>query len=453
MRYECADDLGMLHLMSNQKPPGSRYTHMTTNVSLAYGHTQLNVRIPSDRLIGVFDLPSPAELTDEAAIVQQALANPIGTAPLRDLVRPGQRVAIITSDLTRPCPSDRLLPPVLNELAAAGVREADVSVVVALGLHRPMSESELERMVGPSVHGRVQVLNHDPLDTVRLGETSRGTPVELFRPVVEADARVCLGNVEFHYFVGYSGGAKAILPGCASHATVSANHAWMVRDEAAAGRVEGNPVRADIEEGVAMIGVDFILNVVVGPDNRITEAVAGDVTAAHRRACEWVAQRGKLRLGRAADIVLVSAGGYPKDLNLYQAQKPLDNAAYAVRDGGVIILVAACTEGYGSYVFQEWLCDGSGPGDILDRIQAGFVLGGHKAAAIARVQQRAHVYLVSEMEPEMVTGGGMRPFTDVQAALGAALEQVGPRGAIAVLPRGGSVLPVLGEPPLSNPAY
>jgi nickel-dependent lactate racemase len=197
------------------------------------------------------------------------MAHPIGSRRLRELVVPGQRVAIVTSDLTRPCPSARLLPYILEELGSAGVEEDDILVVLALGLHRPMTGPEMEEAVGSEVSQRVRVINHDPASTVRLGTTSRGTPVEILTHVVDADVRVCLGNLELHYFAGYSGGAKAILPGCASRATVQANHAMMVKPEACAGRLDGNPLRADLEEGAAMVGIDFILNVIVDSDHRI----------------------------------------------------------------------------------------------------------------------------------------------------------------------------------------
>ena len=411
-------------------------------VELAYGHGHQQVQIARERLLGIY-LPATDHdrSADEAAIVLQALEDPIGTAPLRELARPGQDVVIVTSDLTRPCPSEKLLPPLLDELSAAGVDDAEITVVVALGLHRPMTPSELEQVVGTEVYRRVRVINHDPQDTVNLGRTGRGTPVEISRPVVNADLRVCLGNLELHYFAGYSGGAKAILPGCASEAAVNANHAMMVQPEAATGRIEGNPVRADLEEGVAQLGVDFILNVVVDADHQIRAAVAGEVTQAHRQGCRWVAQRGKLTLPQAADVVLVGAGGFPKDINLYQAQKALDNAAYAVRDGGIIILAAECPEGLGNQVFERWMREGASPEEVLERIQAKFVLGGHKAAAVSKVLARARVYLVSAMPPALVRACGMQPYRGVEAALQDALLAAGERATVAVLPEGGSVLP------------
>jgi len=413
-------------------------------VELPFGRGSLSARIPSENLIGVFPPRSVGlAAVDEGDLLRRALENPIGTARLRDLARRGQKVVIVTSDLTRPCPSDRLLPPVLAELSAAGIPDEDITIVLGLGLHRPMTEAELRDAVGGAVFGRVRVVNHDVRDIAPLGRTSFGTPVEIFRPVVDADFRVCLGNVEFHYFAGYSGGAKAIFPGCASEAAVTANHAMMVRPEAQAGRLEGNPVRADLEEAAAMVGVDFMLNVVVDGEHRIVQAVAGDVKAAHRVGCEWVSQRGKVPIPALADIVLVSAGGYPKDVNLYQAQKALDNAAYAVKPGGIIILVAECAEGCGNRTFEEWMTSGDTPSALLKRIQERFVLGGHKAAAVAVVAQKAQIFFVS---PSMAAWrlAGMEPYDSLDAALAEAWRRLGRDATVLVLPEGGSVLP---QPP------
>jgi nickel-dependent lactate racemase len=414
-------------------------------IGLAYGRSAVKVEVPELNLVGVVLPSDEVRAAGEISLVREALEKPIGTARLRDMVQPGQKVAIVTSDLTRPCPSDRLLPPILDELGTAGVPDDNVQVILALGLHRPMTAAEMEASVGAEVYRRVQVMNHDPDDTVRLGITTAGTPVEIFRPLVEADARICIGNLELHYFAGYSGGAKAILPGCASRATVNANHAMMVLPEAGAGRLAGNPVRADIEEGAALLGVDFILNVVVDGEHCIAAAVAGDVRAAHQSGCEVVAQRGIVEIEQAADIVLVSAGGYPKDVNLYQAQKALDNAAYAVREGGVLILVAECPEGFGNTVCETWLTEAQSPDQVLERIQREFVLGGHKAAAISAVQKRARVYLVSDLAEDLVRRCRMTPFRSPEQAMDAAFEAMGREARLLVLPQGGSILPLPGK--------
>ena len=413
-----------------------------TEVELPFGDDHLRCSVSADRLLGVV-LPEEGgdDPGDERALVGAALAHPIGAPPLRQLVQPGQQVAIVISDMTRPCPSDRLLPPVLEELGAAGVSDADIKVVVALGLHREQTEAELEELVGAAVYKRVRVINHDPEDVVRLGVTAHGTPVELFRPLVEADVRICLGNLEFHYFAGFSGGAKSILPGCASKTTITANHGLMTQPTAATGRLTGNPVREDLEEGAAMLGVDFILNAIVDDHHRIVAVFAGDVLEAHRRGCELVTARGAVPIAQLADIVLVSAGGYPLDVNMYQAQKALDNAVHAVRTGGVIVWVAECREGLGSDTFASWLQEADSADGILERISREFVLGGHKAAAIAAVLKKARVHFVSSLPTDVLGQVGLVPFDGLDEAMAAAHEVVGAEARVLVLPYGDSVLP------------
>jgi nickel-dependent lactate racemase len=192
-----------------------------------------------------------------------------------------------------------------------------------------------------------------------------------------------------------------------------------------------------------MVGIDFILNVVADSQHRILGAVAGEVTAAHRQGCEIVARKAMVPVPELADVVLVSAGGYPKDIDLYQAQKALDNAAHAVREGGVIVLLAECPEGFGNQTFETWLRDARSPGEILERIQGGFVLGGHKAAAVARVLSRTRVHLVSSMPEDAVRSGGLVPFSEAGNAVEAALSHAGTSGRVLIMPEGGSVLPVV----------
>lgn len=408
---------------------------------LPFGHSEIEIDIETSNLLDILLPRRNSEVVGESRLIYQALAYPTDSPRLSDLAQKGQKVVVITSDMTRPCPSERLLPPVLAEIDRGGVPDSDITVVMALGLHRPMSSAELEAAVGADIYHRVQVVNHDPKDVVRLGTTLRGTPVDIFRPVVEAEFRICLGNLELHYFAGYSGGAKAILPGCASRAAIQANHAMMVSPEAAAGRLQGNPVRADIEEGVAMLGVDFILNVVVDEQHRVVGAFAGEVTAAHRLGCEFVARKAKITVPRLADIVIVSAGGYPKDINLYQAQKALDNAAHAVRAGGIIILVAECCEGLGNRTFERWMREADSPDELLTRLQRTFELGGHKAAAIASVLKRATVLLVSALPDELAQTCGLVPCPDLDTALTDAVTEIGSNASLIVMPQGGAVLP------------
>jgi nickel-dependent lactate racemase len=412
----------------------------TTVLSLPYGSSELTVSVPTLNLQAVLHAPTATNGADEQTVLHNAINHPLGTPRLSQMARPGQKVVIVTSDMTRPCPSAQLLPYILQELNRAGIHDKDITVVIALGLHRMMTPEELERTVGSEVCKRVRVVNHDIDDTVRLGVTSYGTPVEIFREVVEADLRICLGNIEFHYFAGYSGGAKAILPGCASKASITANHAMMTRAEAVAGNLADNPVRLDIEEAAAMVGVDFILNVVVNKAQRVVAAFAGDVITAHRQGCCHLAQDKLVPIARPADIVLVSGGGYPKDINLYQAHKALEAAAQALKPGGIIILAAECREGFGNETFETWLRFKS-TGEMLSGIKARFQLGGHKAAAIAATLHKASIYLISSLPTEVVWRCKMVPFNGVAEALDVALRKQGNTAGILVMPHGGSILP------------
>jgi nickel-dependent lactate racemase len=404
----------------------------------------MQISVPNANLMGVIEPQHPADIPRaEDDLLIEALAHPIGSPPLNQMVKIGAKIAIVTSDLTRPCPSHKLLPHIAHELELAGIPDEDVFIVLALGLHRPMTNAEITQALSPEIRRRYRVYNHNPKDVERLGFTSRGTPVEFFRPLVEADFRICLGNIEFHYFAGFSGGAKAILPGCASHLTVTANHAMMVLPEATAGKIEDNPPRMDIDEAVAMLGVDFILNVVVDNEHKIIAAYAGDVTAAHRKGCQFVAQRGKVKISHKADIVVAGTGGFPKDINFYQAHKAMEGAKDFIREGGVLILVGECAEGFGNQTMEEWMLAATSPAEVILRLQRGFVLGGHKAAAIAAIQQRAKIYLVSRLPEEKVRQSGILPFSDAQTALKVAFQELGPNSKVLLIPQAVSIVPEL----------
>ena len=411
-------------------------------LEFGYGAGVQTVDVPDKNLLDILVSNPMDHDLGGADAVRYALSRPIGSRPLKKIARPGQKVVIVTSDISRPLPSFDVLPAVLDELSEAGIPDEDITVVFGLGSHRNHTEEEKIKLVGQAVYDRVRCIDSDPADCVRFGVTKRGTPVDITRSVAEADLRVCLGNVEFHYFAGYSGGYKAIMPGCSTPAAIQANHRMMVEASAHAGKIEGNPIREDIEEAGAMVGVDFIVNVVLDEHKHIVYAAAGDVTLAHRDACEYLDRMYLKRIDRRADIVIVSQGGAPKDANLYQTQKALDNAKHAVKKGGTVILVGACPEGLGSKVFEEWLLEAEKPQDLIERVHKAFKLGGHKAAAIAMVLENAQIDLVSEMDDDFVRRLFLTPRHSVQEAFDAAMERYGADATVIAMPFGGATLPV-----------
>ena len=408
-----------------------------------FGKEKQFVNIPDGVNVRELTANDNIEFNAVDADVVHALENPIGSPRLRDIVKPGEKIAIITSDITRPMPTYKVMPALLDELAAAGVDFKDVTLVFALGSHRKQSPEEQKRLAGDVAYGKINVVDSDPEDCVHMGVTANGTPVDITRVVAEADRRIALGNIEFHYFAGYSGGYKAVMPGVSTPAAIQSNHKLMIRPESCAGRLEGNPVREDIEEAGRICGLDFILNVVLDEHKNIVKVVCGDPVKAHRVGTAFLDKLYTKEIDCGADIVIVSQGGAPKDLNLYQTQKALDNSKHAVKDGGIIILIGSCAEGYGEHTFEDWMLNSESPDDLVNKIRRNFVLGGHKAAAIGMVLQRADIYLVSDMDPALVQRSFMKPYSSAQQAFDDALVKLGDNADVITMPYGGSVLPRL----------
>ena len=415
------------------------------DVILKTGQRTEHAEVKDDLIANILmpkDMPNDP---DEEAILQEAFLHPVGTPCLRDIVRPHETVAIVTSDITRPCPSYRILPLVLKELHEAGVRDEDITILFGRGSHRSQSKEEMIHIVGKDVYERIRCADTDFEDTVHYGTTERGTPVDIDRRVAKADRRILIGNVEYHYFAGFSGGAKALMPGASTPQAIQANHRLMTDPAACTGRLEGNPVREDIEEAAEMVGADFIVNVVLNTDKKIVYAAAGDMHDAHRRACAYLDERYACPIGEKADIVLVSQGGAPKDINLYQTQKALDNAGHAVKDNGTVILVGSCREGYGNPVFENWMKKYDDPQDMINAIHRQFRLGGHKAAAIAMIRARAEIFLVSDMAEDETKGTMLKRYASLEEAYEAAQKKYGGKGTVIIMPYGGSTLPKVKE--------
>jgi nickel-dependent lactate racemase len=417
-------------------------------ISIPYGDGALDAELPDGVDVTVVgpgcglgeevDPPAAPSAADERAEIRRALAEPIGAPRLSELAAKARKAAIVVSDVTRPCPSYRFLPALLDELSP--LAPEDISILFALGGHRGHTREEQVRLAGEEVVARgVRLVDLDASRCRPVGVTSRGTRLEVFDEYLDADLRVCTGNIEYHYFAGFSGGAKAVVPGLCSYAAIRDNHSMMLAPTARAGVIDGNPVREDIDEAGELIGIDFIFNVLLDEEKRIVRAVAGHYLQAHRVGAEAYDRRCDLRVPAPAEVVVASPGGRPKDINLYQAQKTLDNVAGAVRDGGVVILVARCAEGFGQKTFEEWMTGMGSPQVLIDRIQREFVLGGHKAAAVAGLLARADVYLVSAFPDDVVRSMCMTPYDTVDEAIAAALSRAGDGARCLVVPHGSRV--------------
>lgn len=415
---------------------------MTANtkiISLAFGSMALELDIPEKNVSSII-LPSEPERKEDAAfLIKKALENPVKSRRLSEIVNPGSSVVIIVSDVTRPTPTAKILPPLLEELYLGGAKDENITIIFALGLHRNQTEEESRKLVGEEVYKKIRCIQHDTSRCRCIGVTSRGTPVEIFEGILDSDVIIGTGSIEFHYYAGYSGGAKSVLPGVSSQKAVVTNHKMMIEEKAVSGRVDG-PVRQDMEEAAKISGLDFILNVVLDSKKEIVSAVAGNFIEAHRKGIEVVDSMYKVPV-EPADAVIVSCGGFPKDINLFQANKALDNATQAVKEGGSIILVAECAEGIGNQVYECWNRECQSPDDAIERFKHCFEFGGHKTAIVAKVAKKFKLYLVSKLPEEQTRTAFFTPMASLKDALSAVLSE-NPDAKIHLMPHGGQTLPV-----------
>ena len=413
--------------------------------TLLYGKKEVTFKIDEKNVIGHLLPRKVSPPKDESSLIQDALKNPLETPLFPEIVSPKSKVVIITSDITRPTPSYKMLPPLIQQLREAGVKQKNISIVFALGLHRKHTPAEQKNLIGGKIYEEYRCVDHQKENCLDMGKTKSGIPIQIFREVAEADIKICLGNIEPHYFAGYTGGVKSIMPGVSSPESVTSTHKLMFLPGSVAGKIEGNPTREAIEEVGEKVGVDFIFNVVLNPQKKVIAAVAGDKTLAHRKGCSFADECFKVPIRERADVAIVSAGGYPKDINVYQAQKALDNAKYAVKEGGTIILVAECGEGFGDPVFEKWMLEATSFRDPVEKLKKEFVMGGHKAAAIGMLLEKVKVILVSSLPSDKVKKLFFTPAKSVDEAISIALQEYGKDARFFVIPSGGITLPSINK--------
>ena len=410
---------------------------------LRYGERHLECEIPEGNIISVLEPKHVSGLRDEQRAVVRAIRNPIGSPSLKETVSEGSRVALLVSDITRPCPSYKILPPLLTELNGAGVGDEDISIFFATGMHRGHTPEERKKLVGEEVSTRIECIDHNPYgNSTYIGTTKRGTKVSVNRAVLECDSIISVGTIDVHWFAGYGGGAKSVLPGVSACETIRQNHSLMRHPDSKAGKAEGNPVREDMEEGARMANLNFIVNVVLNQQKEIVQVLAGHFIKAHRAGVVLNDRMYKSSIGKKADVVIASVGGFPKDINLYQTQKGLENAWRVVKTGGEIILLAECRDGVGDAVFWEWLEEADGStGKIIERFEKEFAIGGHKAYAIARVAESVQITLVSKLTESVVRKAFMKPAKSVAEALVKAFTTYGRDATVILMPFAALTLP------------
>ena len=414
--------------------------------ALRYGKGEIRFPLEADWVAEELKIKDYPMLANPAAAIRQAIREPIQSPPLREIIKPGETVCFIVNDTTRVANSHIFMPILLDELNDVGVPDRDMFIIFALGAHHELSQDEMTRLVGSPVAQRVSMYNsiaRDPAQFKKVGTTSRGNDVYFHHRAVEADHIVLTGSIVYHFMAGFGGGRKALFPGVAAYETIRRNHALMLEPEAGLGKLQGNPVYEDQIEGTEMLRPSFLLNVVLNEKHDFLKIFAGDYIQAHLEGCRRVEMIYGTEISRPADLVIASCGGYPKDINVYQLQKTMDNAWLAVRDGGVVVLLGECVEGAGSDQYLQWMKEYKTPERIEEKIRANFVVGGHKAYAVTRLMKKAQFVLLSGLDPDLARTLLFTPARGMEEALRIAMGKVGPKPRIILMPQGSLTVPLI----------
>jgi nickel-dependent lactate racemase len=404
---------------------------------------KLEAEIDEKSVIGIIE-PNEVEIGDETEIIRRALANPIGSPTLKDFLKGARDVLFIVNDPTRPTPTARVLDIIEDDIAGH-----NISFIVATGIHRAPTEEEYLQIFTEKYYTKYKdrIHSHDSKndEMVFLGTSKNGTEMRVNKIGVDAHKIVIISSVEPHYFAGYTGGRKSFLPGIASFKTIEQNHKLALKQEARALRLEGNPVHEDMIDALSTVKKEiFTISTVLDKKHRIYAATAGDIYKSMEAAVSKAEEVFVAKIPQKADIV-VSVVKFPSDIDLYQAQKGIDNAKYALKEGAILLLVAKCRMGIGEDSFVKLLSSADSPRDALDRIEKKFVIGYHKAAKMAEVGLYAQTWAVTDLDPKILESIFIRPFSSLQEALDKAFEAKGKDAKVLVLLDGSLTIPHVEE--------
>jgi len=415
-------------------------------IKIPYGKTGLLVNVPEKNLLGVLH-PNEYRVKESAEeIIKKALAKPEGTERLSDIIKKKKKkdsVAILVDDHTRPCPTDKILPPLLDELNSADVKDENILIIFATGSHRTTTKEEAEKLLGKEVAARIKHISNDSwgTDFVDLGTTKRGTKVLLKKAYHDADIKILTGDVEIHYFAGYGGGRKSILPGIVHVSTIQDNYKRNFFDpNARPAKLDGNPMYENMTEAARMAGVDFCINI-VQDEKGVVGAYAGDFDRVLKNGARLVEKIYMAKAKEKADIVITAANGSPHDIDLYQAYKALHLALNVTKEKGTIILVAECPEGPGNKNYEAWMKKYKTKEEMRSELDRQFNIGGHKAYYNLLAVERFDIYLITAIPEEEVTGLYKFKYAKtIDEALGQAMKKHGPNAKVLVVPEGSTTL-------------
>lgn len=427
------------------------------SIKLKYGREEVNIQPEADSFLGVIQSRGLMNNKTEEEVILEALKNPIGSQRLKDIVNTGETVCIIISDITRSWQKmDLYLPYIVNELNEAGITDDSITFLCATGSHRAQTEEEHKSLLGEKLAHRFKVKNHDCRDwsnLVKLGTTSFGTPVAINKTAAESDHVILTGAIIFHDLAGWGGGKKSVLPGIAAYDSIMANHSLSLNPIEGeglnplvrCGNADSNPVHLDMLEAAAFLNPSFLFNVIIDENGNIGKAVAGNYVKAHEAGRQLVDEADSAYIREKADIIVVSAGGYPKDIDLYQASKALINAKEAVKEGGTIVFLAECIEGVGGEEVEMMLREFDNNSSRERALRDGFTVAKYTGYLIAKIAESFNVILVASLDPKQLVKSGIKVVASVEEALSISGAVKGSGLKTYYMPNGANTLPRLYE--------
>ena len=416
--------------------------------ALKYGNDEILLNIPEKNVLGVLEPTGLEPLVNLKKEVMDLLDSPTNGPGIAEIVHDNriEKVAVIVNDLTRSTPTSRLLPPVLDKLLNLGIERNNIDIVIATGTHRPMTEEEIKTITGEDIYNNYRITNHDceAKDLVKMGTLKGGNDLWINPIVAAADLRIGIGEILLHYYAGFAGGRKSIFPGVAGKKTIMDNHRMMTYPGVGIGITEGNPVSEQMVEAIERLcPLHFIINCICDSHKNVVSIVSGHAVRAWQKGIEIFRKMNFAEIGKKADVLFVSAGGFPKDINMYQAHKALEMCSRAVKEGGSIVFFAELSEGHGHPVFEEWARKGMSPEEAIREFERNFRFGAHKLYYLARVARKCEIYLYSDMNAEESEEMYCKKINSVDEIIPGLREKYGEDFTAWIIPQGGIVLPVV----------
>jgi len=409
------------------------------HVKLPYGEGYKDLELADDHILDLIT-PKPFPATEPAeTLIHNALQHPLGSAPLKEIAKKGQTVIIVVDDYTRPCPTKLMLPPILNELSTIGINHSDITILIATGTHTPPDQTRINKILGEEIATTYSVISNTDPDAqhIEIGKSKNGNTFRINKAYLDADVKIIIGDIEYHYFAGYGGTRKSILPGVSHEDTIQENHKLMFDENSNTGILKGNILSEEMFEGLHAAGCDFCINAGLNSKHQIVGCWSGDPDLVMERGTQLVDTLYKQQVCVESDLTIITANGSPHDINLYQATKALYNATNITKENGTIILLAQCPDGIGNAIYEEWLNSYKTAAETEAALKKHFIMGAHKAYYHRNATEKHHVILISGLEASLVKDSlNMIPAADLDEALSLAYHQQGKDAKALIVPQG-----------------